>query len=261
MNTEISRMDYIRCLGKWIGASERFLYTPPGKPELECYGAGYDSWGVQTNQKAFAAYATLAGCSERELEKISFSRDYLLEHSLRLLRFSLESHIAGSFKCTDGRKWGNTWISALGIERMMHGVEAIEEHLNDNDRELLKKVLLSESEWLLNSYDIVGSPFAKGGANKPESNLWNGSLLHRTSMLYPDSPNAEAYKEKGIRFLMNSISVPSDETSDIIMDGKAVKDRFVGANFFETYALNHHGYLNVGYMVICLSNIAMLHFS
>jgi hypothetical protein len=68
---------------------------------------------------------------------------YLLDHSLKLLRFSLESHIAGSFKYSDGKKWGNTWISALGIERMMHGVEAIEKHLNVNDKELLKNVLIS----------------------------------------------------------------------------------------------------------------------
>ena len=34
-----------------------------------------------------------------------------------------------------------------------------------------------------------------------------------------------------------------------------------GPNFFDHYALDHHGYLNVGYMVICLSNIAFLHFA
>lgn len=260
MNNVLNATGYIRCLGKWVKASERFLYTPPERPDLECYGTGYDNWGVQTNQKAFATFAVLAGRPDSELMKLGLSHEYMLEHSLKLLRFSLESHIAGSFKCTDGKKWGNTWISALGIERMMHGVEAIEGHLNANDRELLKNILISESEWLLNNYDIVASPI-DNGKNKPESNLWNGALLHRTAMLYPDLPHAEEYKEKGIRFLINSNSVPSDESSDMIVDGKPVKDRFVGANFFETYALNHHGYLNVGYMVICLSNIAMLHFS
>lgn len=254
-------MDYTKYLEKWVKASERFLYTPPERPDLECYGSGYDNWGVQTNQKAFATFAVLAGRPNNELGKLRISQEYLLEHSLKLLRFSLESHIVGSFKCTDGKKWGNTWISALGIERMMHGVEAIEEYLNPNDKELLKKVLISESEWLLNYYDIVASPIAKSGKNKPESNLWNGALLHRTGMLYPDASHAEEYKEKGVKFLLNSISVPSDENSDVMVDGKAVKERFVGANFFESYALNHHGYLNVGYMVICLSNIAMLHFS
>lgn len=261
MNNALNATGYIKCLGKWIKASERFLYTPIERPDLECYGTGYDNWGVQTNQKAFASFAVLAGCPSNELGKLRISHEYLLEHSLKLLRFSMETHIVGSFKCTDGKKWGNTWISALGIERMMHGVEAIEGHLNAADKELLKNVLVSESEWLLNNYDIVASPIHESSKNKPESNLWNGALLHRTGMLYPDTPHAEEYKEKGIRFLVNSISIPSDENSDVLVDGKAVKERFVGANFFESYALNHHGYLNVGYMVICLSNIAMLHFS
>lgn len=261
MKNILNATGYISCLGKWIKASERFLYTPPERPDLECYGTGYDNWGVQTNQKAFAAFAVLAGQSPKAIDKLRISQEYLLEHSLKLLRFSLESHIVGSSKCTDGKKWGNTWISALGIERMMHGIEAIDAYLNENDRELLRKVLISESEWLLNNYDIVASPFAKDGKNKPESNLWNGALLHRTAMLYPDAPHAEEYKEKGIMFLVNSISIPSEENSENIVDGKPVKERFVGANFFESYALNHHGYLNVGYMVICLSNIAMLHFS
>ena len=42
--------------------------------------------------------------------------------------------------------------------------------------------------------------------------------------------------------------------------GKPVREWHVGANFFPNYALDHHGYLNVGYMVICVCNAAMLHF-
>jgi hypothetical protein len=39
-----------------------------------------------------------------------------------------------------------------------------------------------------------------------------------------------------------------------------VRERHVGANYFPNYALDHHGYLNVGYMAICISNAAILHF-
>jgi hypothetical protein len=284
MSNEVSGFEYVKRLAKWIKSAERFLYSPPERPDLECYGTGYDGWGVQTNQKAFAVFATLAGHSNSDLKKLGLSRDCLLERSLKLFRFSMESHLTGSFQCSDGKKWGNTWISALGVERMAHGIEAIEESLTQNDKKLFENVIISEAEWLLNNYDVLASPFVmtgvpyyipapgaqplplaqqyqNGGANRPESNLWNGALLHRAAMLYPDAPNAEKYKEKGVKFLVNSISVPSDGTSEDIVDGKMVKDRFVGANFFENYALNHHKYLNIGYMVICLSNIAMVHFS
>jgi len=54
--------------------------------------------------------------------------------------------------------------------------------------------------------------------------------------------------------------VPADAADETIVAGKPVRERHVGPNFFPHYALDHHGYLNVGYMVICLSNIAMLHY-
>src|SRR5699024_2918498 len=63
-----------------------------------------------------------------------------------------------------------------------------------------------------------------------------------------------------VRLLINSVSVPSDATDATVVDGQPVSLRHVGANFFDSYALDHHGYLNVGYMVICASNAAMLHF-
>jgi len=256
-------MDYLRCLAKWTKASERFLYTPPERADLECYGTGYsDNWSVQTNLKAFAPFAVLgAWDDEADLKKLNVSRDYMLEHALKLLRFSMEAHLAGPWHCTDGKKWGNTWISSLGIERMMHGLEAIEKYLTVHDKELLRNVFISEADWLLYNYDIVAALENSSKANKPESNLWNGAIMLRTAMLYPDAPHAEEYREKGIKFLVNSISMPSDENSSSVLDGKPIRERYVGANFFETYALNHHGYLNIGYMVICLSNIAMLHFS
>jgi len=146
------------------------------------------------------------------------------------------------------------------MERMMHGVDALEPYLTDEDRRLLRKVMISECDWLLDRYEIVAGLYAHEGKNKPESNLWNGAFLCRTAERYPDCPRAEEYRDKGIRFLLNSISVPADAASDEAVDGKAVADCIAGANFFDSFALNHHGYLNVGYMVICLSNMAMLHF-
>ena len=63
------------------------------------------------------------------------------------------------------------------------------------------------------------------------------------------------------KFLLNGICLPDEAKSEKIIKGKPLSEWNVGANFFESFALNHHGYLNVGYMVICLSNIAMIHFA
>jgi hypothetical protein len=188
------------------------------------------------------------------------TRDEVLDTALKLLRFSLESHHEGSYHCTTGNTWGHTWISVLGMERMMHGVEAIEPFLTTADKALLRKVMISESDSLV-SKEVVAGLYANEGRNKPESNLWNGAFLHRTADRYPDHPSAAIYREKGDELFLNSVSVPADASSNEVIAGLRVADQWRGANFFDSYALNHHGYLNVGYMVICLSNMAMLHFS
>lgn len=252
---------YLRLLENWIKGADPYLYDCPDRPELACYGTGDNTWGVQTNQKALAAYAMVATDDRFDEARVGRSRESVLDTALRLLRFSLHTHIEGTYTCTDGTSWGHTWISVLGVERMMHAVEALEPHLSEDDRSLLRRVLVSESDWLLDHYPIVAGLYNKDGNNRPESNLWNGALLHRTAMMYPDEPRADAYREKGSEFLINSISIPADAEDRAVVDGKAVAERHIGANFFPSYALNHHGYLNVGYMVICLSNMAMLHFA
>ena len=79
--------------------------------------------------------------------------------------------------------------------------------------------------------------------------------------MVPDAPNAEAYREKGTRFLLNGNSRSSDAFSEALFDGRPLKEWHVGANYTETLGLYHHDYLNIGYMVISLSNLAMLHFA
>lgn len=252
-DSNISHLNYLHVLQNWVKSAFKDVYSFPDRPDLECYGTGYNNWGVQTNQKALAALAVLGADPNFDSKKSKISQEQILDHTLKMLRFSLQSHIEGNYHCTDGTtrrgtNWGHAWISALGIERMMHGIEAIEKHLTEDDRILLKKVILSECDWLLDNYDVLAGPVEN---NRPESNIWNGAILFRASMMYPDAPRTKEYSDKGTKFLVNSISVPSDANSKL----------YVGNNFFDSYACNHHRYLNVGYMVICLSNVAMLHFA
>ena len=250
---------YAKLLKNWVAFAQKHLYYCPEREGLICYGAGeHGHWGVHTHQKAFSAFAVLATLEDVDLTDFVVTREELIEQALGMLRFNLESHIEGSFVCTDGEKWGHNWIYVLGVERMFHGIEAIEPYMTEADKALLKKVLISESDFLLEEYPIEAGlvrPY-----NKPESNIWNGATLYRTAILYPDAVNRERYIEKAQRFFANGISIESDENSDEIVDGRRIGDMFVGPNMTDTYACNHHGYLNIGYMYICVSNIAMLHF-
>jgi hypothetical protein len=80
-------------------------------------------------------------------------------------------------------------------------------------------------------------------------------------MYFPSDPHVTEWMDHAHLFLLNGISIPADANDDTVVAGRAIRDWHIGANFFPNYALDHHQYLNVGYMAICLSNVAMLHYS
>lgn len=229
---------------------------------LGIYGTGYDGWGVQTQQKYLATLTAVAVLGSKHNHNNSA---WALERALAALRFNLATHKTGSLHCTDGKRWGHTWISALGIERMMFAVPMLQPHLSDADSDALRAMLTSEADWLLTSYGrgqhtgIQANLWNHTGCNDPESNIWNGALLWRAAAMYPEHPHAADWQERAHTFLINGVSIEADAINETIVAGKAVRERHIGANFFPNYGLDHHAYMNVGYMVICLSNAAMLH--
>jgi hypothetical protein len=256
----VLQAEYLTSILKWLKPALHFITEHHTEKGLYFFGPGYDGWGMQTTQKAFAAFAVAATSEEYDETTARMTREETLQYALGLFRYCIRTHKVGDILLNDGMSWGNTWISALGTERMMHGVDAIWDHLNDEDKASLKILLADECDWLLNGYPIEADPISSTRKNKPESNIWNGAILLRTAMMYPDLPHKEEYEKKGNAFFINGISITGDQFSDEVYDGHKISDLFVGANFFDTYSLDHHGYLNIGYMAICLSNIAMLHF-
>ncbi len=258
----VKSSDYLRLLERWCNAARRHLRPFPGHPEICSYGPGNKGhWAQQTNNTALGAFAELAVNPETDFSVTGMSRDEMLELALSLLRFTLNGHLAGDGACADGEKWGHSWISNLCVERMMHAVENLEPFMGAGEKESLRRMLLSECDWLLDEYPVEACLDASKGKNQPESNMWNGCVLWRTALRYPDAPRAAEYRDKGTRFLLNSLSMPQDAESDEIYDGRPLNECHVGANIFETGACNHHAYMNVGYINITLSNLAMLHFS
>ena len=250
--------EYRGLLERWVPFARGYMFDPAGDGRTLCYGIG-DSlhWSIQAHATALAALATLATDGATDPGVCGLSRDELLDTSLRMLRFLLGTHKSGAHSCLDGQRWGNGWIAVLGIERAMSAIHALQPHMSAQDGDNLRKLIANEADWLLDHYQIVAGPVEN---NKPESNIWNGCMLQRAASLLPDAPRAAAWADKAVRFFLNGISVPSDRENPQLVAGRPVRDWHVGNNFFESMALNHHGYMNLGYMIICLSNVAMLHF-
>lgn len=248
-------------LDPWVTSSEAFFFSTKEQANAGYYGGGYNGWSVQTNQKYLSAVAVCAALKQK-----GPGAEQARERALQALRFTLNSHLTGKGSCVDGTSWGHTWISVLGVERMMNGVFHLRESLSEEETQGLAKMLQSEADWLATSYHrggkegIWGGLWGKDGKNDPESNIWNGSLLWRVAEMYPEANNGSLWREQALQFLATGITTERDLISEEIWDGKALKERCRGPNFFPNYALDHHRYFNLGYMVICLSNIALAHF-
>ncbi len=247
-------------LENWADAVEQYWFDVDTDAGIGCYGPGYIHWGVQSNFNYISAMATLALHGKKK------KRDHRLARARAALRFNMASHNTGDRTGLAGKKWGNSWISMLGIERGMHGINLITDLLPQEDRDHLRKMLVSEADWVLhdaqrgNQKGVFGGIWGDQGSNAPESNVWWATLLWRISRMYAEEKNASLWAERSHDYFINGVSIPADEHDETVVAGKAVKDRFKGANFFPNFALDHHGYLNVGYAYICMSNAAMLHF-
>jgi hypothetical protein len=247
----------INLLTRWAEAAEALWHTDPGNPDSGYFGSGYQTWGIQSNWNYAGTLATLAA---RFPEKPLFQK-----RARQALRYVMDTHITGTRPGNEGRPWGNTWISMLGIERAMNGIMYLLPTLQEADQQALQRLLVSEADWLLNPIHgntpgILAGKWNQSGQNQPESNIWSGSLLWRVAEMFPDEPHVDAWREQAHLFLLNGVSVEADAGDSRRIAGKPVSDRHIGANFFPNYALDHHGYLNVGYMALCVSNVAILHF-
>ncbi len=264
---------YFDSLLKWISAAQEYLVTVDSVENTMYYGTGDSVWGINTHNKALAVFAVTSESIFFDDRKAGMTRQEARNIALSMFRYSIRTHLVGNSKLTDGKKWGHTWISSLAIERIMHAVELLLPVITEEEKELFRRIQLSECDWLCDEYTIeaerfnyvdktgfIGDYGKTNNRNKPESNIWNGSVLLRASMMFPDAPRIQEYFDRGVAFLVNGISVAVDEKSNKMYNGKTVAELFVGDNFFESYALDHHGYLNLGYAAICLSNIAMIHY-
>ena len=230
-------------------------------PELAYYATGEaDHWAMQSHLNICGVFAVAAEYPEIE-RSTGISQDDLRETALKLFRYALRTHMTGDFLTTNGKQWGCHWISVLGLERMTHALNLLEPYMTEDDLSRLREIRLCESRWRLNSYPVVAGVEAETRCNKPESNMWNGGFLLRTAADYPDDPDCEAFRRKGIQFILNAICRESDLESDEIFSGKPRRKWQVGGNFTQNWSLDHHGYMNVGYTIITLSNLAMLHYN
>jgi len=149
-------------LARWAQAVESYWYALDDVSGMGCYGPGYIHWGIQSNFNYAAALATLA--AQPGMAEAGHWR----ARALGALRFALATHLTGDRPGLNGTQWGHSWISMLGIECAMHGIELLRPYFDDADLAALRRVLTSEATWLLHDGH-------RGGQKGVLAGVWNSS--------------------------------------------------------------------------------------
>ncbi|MDX9794549.1 MAG: hypothetical protein RBU24_13670, partial [Kiritimatiellia bacterium] len=182
---------YLALLEPWAKAAMteiRFV-----DKETAVYGLGQAGhWYMQAHDTAFCAFAVLGTDPNTDEARVGMTRAELRRVALAMLRFTLRGHIAGGGACTNGKPWGHTWISSLGLERMSVGIDALDAHLDDELRTLYAKVCASEADYLLKRPVTAGLT----QDNHPESNQWQGNISHRAAVLNAGHPREADWRER-----------------------------------------------------------------
>lgn len=259
---KITYDDYVWPMIPFLKSLPDAIRTCKDDPSLKFYGTGDTGhWAVQSNQQVLSAIAVLSDTPDIEKYGSPYSAAELRELALSMLRYSLRTHMTGDLDAIDGKRWGRHWISVLGIERGVMGLNILYPYMTDDDRARLKAFDLFEADYRYTDYPVVAAIDAATGHNKPESNIWNAGFLFRAAANYPDAPNAAGYIEKGTKMMLAGLSFPADAESNELFLGKPLKEWYTGPNFTENWSLDHHHYMNVGYSFVCLSNIACLYYN
>ena len=253
--------DYRRSITAWLAFGRRDFHRVDEKPELSRYGPP-DGGALTIEVTALYAFVHALVATDRDfdLSTSPLSRDECLDRALAAFRYNLATHVNSGPELAGEVRWGGTGMSPKMADQMALAAEVLGEQLPDADAERFAEVLCYEADANLplrhglthvdHGYYRKGPPLSTGrfGSSFPESNAWRGCLLARALLAQPDAPHAERWREAMLLHFANSLTVPQDAQDDTVVDGKPMREWFLGANLHPHFALEHHGFFHPGYV-------------
>jgi hypothetical protein len=175
-------------------------------------------------------------------------RKECLRKATAAIRYATATHVTGTQKCADGKRWGNSWQSAMWTGTLGFGGWLMWDELDGNLRKDVERVLASESDRFLSGKP----PGNRWNDTKAEENGWNLICISLAANMFPDHPHAAAWNKKAIEYMMNTLSVSPDRQDTNIVDGLPVKDWNSVENLHPDFTLENHGFFHPAY-VACSS--------
>ncbi|MGI6296417.1 MAG: hypothetical protein ACOX3G_10035 [Armatimonadota bacterium] len=249
-----SEADMMRILERFPMYSERGWHPDfLGKPEVGYFG---DPTHAEMGLRAMGNYifvtSLLATSPEYDPRPSGVSQDVLLQRARACLEYMTRAHATGDLHCADGCQWGNDWQSAWWTARMAAGARLVWPKLTAREKANVERVIVHEANRHLRRNPPSGVKFD----TKSEENAWDSEVLAWAVGMFPEHPNAQAWRTKLIQFCMNTLSTASDKNDSTVVDEKPIKEWVNTVNIYDDFTIENHGAYHFCYMACPLHSFA-----
>jgi hypothetical protein len=200
---------------------------------------------IRPNTGAVQGFCFLYRFGPYDEKVVGLARPALMQEAiLPLMRYLTTTHLTGTRPTSDGKPWGDAWQSAHWAQMLGRGAWWVWDDLPDDVRQGVRRVVAHEAD------RIAGSepPHRILQDTKAEENAWNAQILSVAVLLMPDDARRPAWETAFQRWVMSSFLRPADETSREVVDGRTVAEQFSGANVYDDFTLENHGFVHPDYM-------------
>ena len=193
---------------------------------------------------AFAVFARFSSSEDRAA--IDMTSEGLEEIAISILHTWVSACADGVYNhgTPEHRPIWPAFSSARFMHMLAIGAWMLWHRLDDETRLQTAKVLAKEADSFLDKH-----PSTTLFGNAPaEYNGWTGGGLATVACMLRHHPHSRAWLEKGAEFMVNAYATEEDVESDVLLDGKPLREQVTGANVFPDYTLEHHGFIHPDYM-------------
>lgn len=208
--------------------------------------------GARTNADYAFICALLVKYGQSATYPAGITPDKVKEMAVKAVEYSYNTHKTGTKNCTNNAKWGLCWESSMWSASLAYAGWLLNDVLTDAQKEKIRKVVVAEANYNLQRY----IPTNVNSDTKAEENGWDTNILAIAAAMYSDEPNADAWHYRCRQFGMNTYSIAADAHKHDVVDGKKVRDWFVGANLYDDYALENHDFFHTSYLNIEIQELS-----
>lgn len=200
-------------------------------------GSKSDEHHIRPNATAVADFAFLYHFGPYDPAVVGCSRQELLANEIiPMLRYLAATHKTGTLKTDDGKAWGNAWQSAHWAYAFGTAAWWSWNGLPADLQASVRQVVAHEADRIAKT----PPPYNLRFDSKSEENAWNSQILSIAAILLADDPRRPGWEKALETWAFSAYCRPADQQP--------------GANIFDDYTLENHGFVHPDYMGAWIMN-------